>query len=179
MRKIPNEELDRIKPDEYTQVKKIPIVIVLDNVRSLHNIGSIFRTGDGFRIERVILCGISQPPPHRDIHKTALGAELVIPSDYFDNSVDAIHQLKKQGYFIFSVEQVEKSTQLTDLSLPGKLPAALVFGHEVKGVSQAVVNLSDECIEIPQFGTKHSFNVSVAAGIVLWEVHKRLTALPE
>ncbi len=174
MRKIQNEELIRIKPDNYAESKKLQVTIVLDNVRSLNNIGSVFRTGDGFRIEKVVLCGISTCPPHRDIYKTALGAEKVIPWDYYENADDAITALRNEGKYIISVEQVENATMLSDLNLDGKAPIALVFGHEIKGVAQSVVNMSDECIEIPQYGTKHSFNISVSVGIVLWEVSKSL-----
>jgi len=174
MRKIQNEELVRIKPDDYPDSKKLQVTILLDNVRSLNNIGSVFRTGDGFRIEKVVLCGISTCPPHRDIYKTALGAERIIPWEYFENTDDAISSLKKEGKYIMSVEQVENATMLSDLNLEGKAPIALVFGHEIKGVAQSVVDMSDECIEIPQYGTKHSFNISVSVGIVLWEVSKSM-----
>jgi 23S rRNA (guanosine2251-2'-O)-methyltransferase len=174
MRKIPNEELGRLNPEEYQEVSKMPVTIVLDNVRSLNNIGSVFRTGDGFRVEKIILCGISTCPPHRDIYKTALGAEKVVPWEYFENTTEAICSLKESGYYIISVEQVEDSTPLPDLKLTKDKPVALVFGHEIKGVSQEVVDQSDECLEIPQYGTKHSFNISVSVGIVLWEVSKCL-----
>ena len=174
MRKIQNEELDRIKPDDYLNSNKLPVTIVLDNVRSLNNIGSVFRTGDGFRIEKVVLCGISTCPPHRDIYKTALGAEKVIPWEYYEKTEDAITALKEQGKYILSVEQVENATMLSHLNLKKKSPLALIFGHEIKGVAQGVVDMSDECLEIPQYGTKHSFNISVSVGIVLWEVSKNL-----
>lgn len=174
MRKILNEDLDRILPDEYDKSEKLPVTIVLDNVRSINNIGSVFRTGDGFRIAKIILCGISTCPPHRDIYKTALGAEKVIPFEYFENTEEALSNLKANGNYIISVEQVENATSLPNLDLTNKSPLALVFGHEVKGVSQDVVDLSDECLEIPQYGTKHSFNISVSVGIVLWEVSKSL-----
>ena len=173
-RKIPNEELVRISPDDYQDAEKLAVTVVLDNVRSLNNIGSIFRTSDGFRVEKMLLCGISTPPPHRDIHKTALGAENAVPWKYYEETSQAIEELKEAGYFIIAVEQVENSTQLNALQLENKSPLALIFGHEVKGVSQVAVNLSDECLEIPQFGTKHSFNVAVSAGIVLWEVNRLL-----
>lgn len=174
MRKIQNEELIRINPEDYPESKKLQVTIVLDNVRSLNNIGSVFRTGDGFRIEKIVLCGISTCPPHRDIYKTALGAEKVVPWEYYENAVDAIRALKNEGKYILSVEQVENSTMLSNLSLEEKAPVALVFGHEIKGVAQSVIDMSDECIEIPQYGTKHSFNISVSVGIVLWEVSKSL-----
>ncbi len=178
MRKILNEELERIQPEDYDNSAKLPVTIVLDNVRSLNNIGSVFRTADGFRIEKIILCGISTCPPHRDIYKTALGAEKVIPWEYFEHTTEALAELKKRGIYIFAVEQVEKSTKLSDLDLTQKTPLALVFGHEVKGVAQEVVDLSNECLEIPQYGTKHSFNISVSVGIVLWEVSKGLNLHP-
>ncbi|MBT3244763.1 MAG: RNA methyltransferase [Bacteroidetes bacterium] len=174
MRKLKNEELGRISAEEYNRNKKNPVVLVLDNVRSLNNIGSVFRTADGFRLEKVILCGISTCPPHREIHKTALGAENSVPWQYFATAKEAIEDLRSSGYTIMSVEQAVDSTQLPDLSLNGKTPLALIFGHEVKGVDQEVVDLSDECIEIPQSGTKHSFNISVSVGIVLWEVRAKL-----
>lgn len=175
-RKIPNDELGRISPQEYQQLPANRITIVLDNVRSLNNIGSIFRTADGFRIEKIILCGISTPPPHRDIHKTALGAEEVVPWEYTEDPLEALSALRKRGYHVAAVEQVEESTPLDKLAVTHATPLALVFGHEIRGVSQPVINASDECIEIPQFGTKHSFNVAVSVGIVLWEVHQRLSA---
>lgn len=175
MRKLLNEELNRMKPEEYDSSEKNPIVIILDNVRSLNNIGSVFRTGDGFRIEKVILCGISTCPPHRDIHKTALGAELNVPWEYYDDTLKAVENLKEKGYTIFSVEQTEGSTMLPNLNIEKKLPLALIFGHEVKGVNQSVINISDECLEIPQYGTKHSFNISVSVGIVLWEIVTKMS----
>ena len=174
MRKLKNEELGRISAEEYDRNKKNPVVLVLDNVRSLNNIGSVFRTADGFRLEKVILCGISTCPPHREIHKTALGAENSVSWQYFATAKEAIEDLRSSGYTIMSVEQAVDSTQLPDLSLNGKTPLALIFGHEVKGVDQEVVDLSDECIESPQSGTKHSFNISVSVGIVLWEVRAKL-----
>lgn len=174
MRKLSNDELNRMSQVDYANSEKIPVVIVLDNVRSLNNIGSVFRTGDGFRIEKIILCGISTCPPHRDIHKTALGAELSVPWEYFDDTTTAVLSLRKKGYHIASVEQAEGSTKLQNLSLDNKTHLALIFGHEIKGVDQTIVDLSDECIEIPQFGTKHSFNISVSVGIILWEVVAKL-----
>lgn len=175
MRKLLNEELNRISSEQYQNSTKNPIVIVLDNVRSLNNIGSIFRTSDGFRVAKIVLCGISTCPPHRDIHKTALGAEMSVPWEYFDDTKMAIQALKKEGYHILSVEQAQNATLLNDFSVQNKSPLALIFGHEVKGVDQEVVNLSDEVLEIPQFGTKHSFNISVSVGIVLWDLTRKLT----
>jgi len=174
MRKLRNEELNRLSLDKYRSTRKNPVVVVLDNVRSLNNIGSVFRTGDGFRIEKLILCGISSHPPHRDIHKTALGAEESVEWEYFPETLDAVNRLKTDGYLIVSVEQVENSISLNDFNPSLNRPVALVFGHEVKGVQQEIVDLSDFCIEIPQNGTKHSLNVSVSVGIVLWEIISRL-----
>ncbi len=173
-RKLANDELNRISPEEYKQVRKLPIVVVLDNVRSLNNIGSVFRTSDALGVEQIYLCGISGTPPHREIHKTALGAEDSVPWQYFESTIDAIKHLEQQGYKIVSLEQTEKSISLTDYAPTFDRKYALVFGNEVKGVDQAVVNLSHECIEIPQFGTKHSFNISVTAAIVLWDFFSKV-----
>ena len=158
-RKLLNEELNRLTTEEYKDAEKLPIVVVLDNVRSLNNIGSVFRTSDAFRLSKIYLCGITATPPHREIHKTALGAEESVDWEYFEETTDAVQALKNEGYTILSVEQVENRRKY-----------AFIFGNEVKGVQQEVVDLSDDCIEIPQFGTKHSFNISVTAGIVLWQV---------
>ena len=170
MRKLRNEELGRLSIEEFTESEKMPVTIILDNVRSLNNIGSIFRTCDGFRIQKLILCGISTPPPHRDIYKTALGAENSVSWQYFEETADAIDSLKKEGFHIASVEQAENSIKLDKYSPPEDKPLALVFGHEIKGVSQNIVNMSHSCIEIPQYGTKHSFNISVSVDIVLWDI---------
>lgn len=178
MRKLKNEELGRLSREEYQDTEKTPIIIILDNVRSLNNIGSVFRTADGFRIEKIILCGISTPPPHRDIYKTALGAEESVPWEYYDHTRDAVLQLKIDHYYIAAIEQAVDSISLEDFTLP-KNKLALVFGHEIKGVSQEVVDLSDSCIEIPQFGTKHSFNISVSVGIVLWDIFQKLPNLKD
>jgi len=169
-RKLRNEELGRITPEAYRKAEKFPVTIVLDNVRSLNNIGSVFRTADGFRAEEVVLCGIAATPPHRDIRKTALGATESVPWSYYEHTRDAIRILKKKGYRIISLEQTEGSISLDRFSPEKNEHYALIFGHEIKGVSQEVVNMSDHCIEIPQFGTKHSFNISVSAGIVLWDL---------
>ena len=172
MRKLKNEELVRLSREEYQDKEKTPITIVLDNVRSLNNIGSVFRTADAFRIEKIILCGISTPPPHRDIYKTALGAEESVSWEYFEDTRNAVYALKNEAYHIASVEQAVDSISL-DAFTPPDSKLALVFGHEIKGVSQDVVDLSDSCIEIPQFGTKHSFNISVSVGIVLWDIFNK------
>jgi tRNA G18 (ribose-2'-O)-methylase SpoU len=173
MRKLRNEELNRLSKEQYHDSEKNPIIVVLDNVRSLNNIGSIFRTADGFRIEKIILCGISTPPPHRDIYKTALGAEESVCWEYFENTLDAVQMLRANGSFIAAVEQVEDSISLEKFSPPTNSSLALIFGHEIKGVQQEVINQCDTSIEIPQYGTKHSFNISVSTGIVLWEIFKK------
>lgn len=174
MRKLHIKELNRLTPEEFRQSEKYPIVVVLDNIRSLNNVGSIFRTGDALRVAEVILCGITATPPNNEIHKTALGAEETVAWRYFEKTEDAIDTLRAEGYTICSVEQVENSTMLTDFKTVKSAKYAFVMGNEVKGVQQSVIDKSDVCIEIPQFGTKHSFNVSVSAGIVLWEVFKQI-----
>ena len=169
MRKLKNSELDRLSVDEYKETVKTPITVVLDNIRSCNNIGSVFRTSDALLIEKVILCGITATPPNKDIHKTALDAEKSVPWAYFEETEDAVQRLKESGYHVFAVEQVENSISLPDFSPEKDQKLALVFGNEVKGVQQSVVNICDGAIEIPQYGTKHSFNISVSAGIVLWD----------
>ncbi|MGV8827531.1 MAG: RNA methyltransferase [Breznakibacter sp.] len=176
MRKLSMEELNRLTPEAYKETNKLPVTIVLDNVRSLNNVGSIFRTADALLIEEIILTGITATPPHKEIHKTALGAEDTVAWRYFENTLDAIAALKEQGYTICSLEQVTNSVSLVDFKPEGQARYALVFGNEVKGVQQEVIQQSDLCLEIPQFGTKHSFNVSVTAGIVMWEFFKNLHA---
>ena len=175
MRKLKNEELNRLTIDQYKGSKKIPVTVILDNVRSQNNIGSVFRTADAFRLERIILCGITATPPHREIHKTALGATESVSWEYRESTIDAVNDLKQKSYKILAVEQTEGALSLEQLSLSPKESYAVVFGHEIKGVDQAVVDISDECLEIPQFGTKHSLNISVAAGIVIWEVFKQFS----
>lgn len=173
MRKLLNEELDRLSVEAFKKVDKVPFTIVLDNVRSLHNIGSVFRTADAFRLEGVYLCGITATPPHREIHKTALGATDSVSWVYREKTSEAILELKEKGYLIYSVEQTEGAVLLDRVQLSAERKYALVFGHEIRGVDQEVVDLSDQCIEIPQYGTKHSLNISVAAGIVIWELFRR------
>jgi len=175
MRKLLNEELDRLTVEDFKKVDKIPFTVVLDNVRSLHNIGSVFRTADAFRLEAIYLCGITATPPHREIHKTALGATESVFWEYREETIEAIRELKEKGYLIYSVEQTEGAVLLDQVQLSDKQKYALVFGHEIRGVDQQVVDLSDQCIEIPQYGTKHSLNISVAAGIVIWELFRRRT----
>lgn len=174
MRKLKNSELDRLSVDEYKEISKTPITVVLDNIRSCNNIGSVFRTSDALLIENVILCGITATPPNKDIHKTALDAEKSVPWEYFEETKDAVQRLKENGYRVFAVEQVENSISLPDFTPEKEQKLALVFGNEVKGVQQSVIDICDGAIEIPQYGTKHSFNISVSAGIVLWDLVYKL-----
>lgn len=174
MKKKTMPELHRISTEEFHKIEKIPLVVVLDDVRSQNNIGSVFRTSDAFLVEKICLCGISATPPHPDIHKTALGAEDSVNWEYFSNNLECVEKLKKDGYIICSIEQVNGSVSLTDFNIEGNRKYAVIFGNEVKGVDQKVVDASDFCIEIPQYGTKHSLNVSISAGIVIWEYHKKL-----
>lgn len=173
-RKLRNSELNRLSAEEFKKTEKTPIIIVLDNIRSLNNIGSVFRTSDAFVIEAVYLCGISACPPHRDIHKTALGAEETVDWEYFESTEDAIIQLKNNKFKVYSIEQVENSIPLQEFRPINNEKYALVFGNEVKGVQQNIIDISDGFIEIPQYGTKHSFNISVTTGIVLWEIFKKM-----
>lgn len=168
MRKITNEELHRPSVDEFATMGRIPVVVVLDNVRSAQNVGAFFRTSDAFAIERVALCGITATPPSRDIHKTALGAELTVEWSHYDSTVECVAQLKAEGYRLLAIEQVEGAVMLDELEVESDVRYALVFGNEVVGVDQQVVDMCDGAIEIPQAGTKHSINVSVAGGVVLW-----------
>jgi 23S rRNA (guanosine2251-2'-O)-methyltransferase len=174
MRKLKNSELDRLSVDEYQDILKTPVTVVLDNIRSCNNIGSVFRTSDALLIEKVILCGITATPPNKDIHKTALDAEKSVPWAYFEETETAVNELKENGYKVFAVEQVENSIMLPDFIPAKDEKVALVFGNEVKGVQQSVINLCDGAIEIPQYGTKHSFNISVSAGIVLWDLVSKI-----
>ena len=174
MRKLKNSELDRLSVDEYKEIAKTQVTVVLDNIRSCNNIGSVFRTSDALLIEKVVLCGITATPPNKDIHKTALDAEKSVPWEYFEETETAILHLRESGYRIFAVEQVENSIMLPDFMPVKDQKLALVFGNEVKGVQQSVVNICDGAIEIPQYGTKHSFNISVSAGIVLWDLVYKL-----
>ena len=167
MRKLRTIEIERLSIEEYHQSEKMPLVVVLDDVRSMHNVGSVLRSSDAFRVERVLLCGITGTPPHAEIHKTALGAEDSVDWTYFPSAVEAVRQLKQEGYHVLSVEQAEGSTMLHHfIPLSGE-HYAVVLGNEVKGVHQEVIDLSDGCLEIPQYGTKQSLNVSVTAGIVI------------
>ena len=174
MRKLKITELNRISIEEFKEADKLPLVVVLDDIRSLHNIGSVFRTADAFRIECIYLCGITATPPHPEMHKTALGAEFTVDWKYVNNAVETVDNLRSEGYVVYSVEQAEGSIMLDELTLDRSKKYAVVMGNEVKGVQQDVIDHSDGCIEIPQYGTKHSLNVSVTAGIVIWDLFKKL-----
>jgi tRNA G18 (ribose-2'-O)-methylase SpoU len=174
MRKLENNELDRLNLDEFKKVEKTPICIVLDNVRSLNNIGSVFRTADAFLIQKIYLCGITATPPHKEIHKTALGATDSVVWEYRESTLDLLEELRTGGYTSLSVEQAEDAVMLNDFKVEGNKRYALIFGNEVKGVSQDVVSSSDLVLEIPQYGTKHSLNISVSVGIVVWDLWAKL-----
>lgn len=169
MRKLKITELNRISAEEFKTVEKLPLVVVLDHVRSLYNVGSVFRSSDAFRVEKICLCGITATPPQVEIHKTALGAEDSMDWAYYENTQDAVKELKESGFEVWAVEQVEGSVMLQDFHPKAGKKYAIIFGNEVKGVQQEVVDLCNGCIEIPQFGTKHSLNVSVTAGILIWD----------
>jgi tRNA G18 (ribose-2'-O)-methylase SpoU len=175
MRKLKITELNRLSIEEYKESEKLPLIVVLDDVRSLHNVGSIFRTSDAFKVESIYLCGITACPPHAEIHKTALGAEDTVAWKYCGNAKEVVDELKQEGYMVCVVEQAEGSVMLDTLLLEKGKKYAVVFGNEVKGVCQSVVDVCDICIEIPQYGTKHSLNVSVSAGIVLWDLFTKLS----
>lgn len=174
MRKLRTIEMNRLSVDDFKNADKMPLVVVLDDVRSMYNVGSIFRTGDAFRIEAVYLCGISAQPPHAEIHKTALGAEDSVEWRYFETALQAVEDLKQRGYEVYSVEQAEGSTMLHDFVPQPTKRYAVVMGNEVKGVHQEVIDCSHGCLEIPQFGTKHSMNVSVTAGIIIYTFAQHL-----
>jgi 23S rRNA (guanosine2251-2'-O)-methyltransferase len=178
MRKISNEELSRLSVDEFKSTDKMPLVVVLDSVRSSNNVGSVFRTSDALLVRKICLCGITATPPDREIHKTALGAENSVEWEYFKTTQEAVENLRNQGYTIIAIEQVEQSISLHQYVPSPDEKLALIFGNEVKGVQQEVVNLCDKTIEIPQFGTKHSFNIAVSAGIVLWDLFNKLKIAP-
>jgi len=166
--------MNRLTVDEFKQEEKTPLVVVLDNVRSLNNVGAIFRTADAFLLESIYLCGITSTPPHPEIHKTALGAEDAVDWKYLENIEDALIELKAKNYIIFAIEQAKGSISLQDLTLEKGREYAVILGNEVKGVQQNIVDMCDGCIEIPQYGTKHSLNVSVSGGIVIWDFFKKL-----
>ncbi|NLI36723.1 MAG: RNA methyltransferase [Bacteroidales bacterium] len=174
MRKLKVDELHRITVDKFKKVDKLPIIVVLDDIRSLYNVGSVFRTSDAFRVEAIYLCGITAVPPSAEIHKTALGAEFSVDWKYYKSAVEAVDELKKKGYIVYSIEQVENSTSFDTFNPDINKKYAIVMGNEVKGVQQEVIDHSDGCLELPQYGTKHSLNVSVTAGIVIWEMFVRM-----
>ncbi len=173
MRKLANKELDRLSRDEFKQAEKTPLIIILDNVRSLYNVGSVFRTADAFRAEAIYLCGITATPPHREIHKTALGADETVSWKYFKQPEEAVKELKSQGWKIVAVEQAEGSIPLNEFDAGKGSKLALVFGNEIGGVSDALMKLADYCVEIPQTGTKHSLNIAVSVGVVVWEMWRK------
>ncbi|MGS0525080.1 RNA methyltransferase [Zobellia nedashkovskayae] len=177
MRKLKNEELNRLDIEAFKEADKSPIVIILDNIRSLNNIGSVFRTSDAFLIEKIYLCGITAQPPHKDIRKTALGATESVTWEHKESTVDLVKSLTADGYTILAIEQAENAIMLNELEIEPAKKYALVFGNEVKGVSQEVVDASHSVIEIPQYGTKHSLNISVSAGVVVWNLWSKMNAL--
>lgn len=172
MRKLTTPEMHRLTVEEFHEAQKLPLVVVLDDVRSMYNVGSVFRTCDAFRVQQLCLCGITGLPPHSEIHKTALGAEDSVAWRHYDSALEAVRQLHAEGFVVYAVEQAEGSTMLQNME-QAAAPLAIVFGNEVKGVHQEVVDACDGCLEIPQFGTKHSLNVSVTAGMVIWELAKK------
>lgn len=174
MQKLKLDDLNRVSVDEFKEQEKLPVIVVLDNVRSMHNIGSVFRTADGFSIAGVYLCGITAQPPHREIEKTALGATQSVNWQHFETTLDAVSALKADGYEIIAIEQAAGSTMLNTYQPDGSKKFALIFGNEVNGVADEVMAQIDQCIEIPQFGTKHSFNITISAGIVLWDFFAKL-----
>lgn len=176
MRKLKNSELDRLSVDDFKSTEKTRIIIVLDNIRSLNNIGSVFRTSDAFLVEKIYLCGITATPPHKDIHKTALGSTDTVAWEYVENTLDVIQKLKADQVIVASIEQAEQSVMLNNFTPQPNTTYALVFGNEVKGVAQSVVSASDLVLEIPQFGTKHSLNISVSCGLVVWDVFCKMKA---
>lgn len=175
MRKLKNEELARKTPEEFIKAAKTPLIVILDNVRSLNNIGSVFRTSDAFLVEKIYLCGITATPPHKDIRKTALGATENVAWEYTEDTITLVERLKKEGVKVISIEQAENATSLEHIKVKANTKYALIFGNEVKGVNQAVVSASHQVVEIPQKGVKHSLNISVSVGVCLWEYFKRLS----
>lgn len=174
MKKLSMSDLNRKSPQQFKEAAKVPIVIVLDNVRSMNNIGSVFRTADAFLLQAIYLCGVTATPPHREIHKTALGATETVSWKHFPTTIDAVNELEKDGFTVYAVEQAEKSIMLDKIDIPSK-KIALVFGNEISGVEQNVLDSCDACIEIPQFGTKHSINLAVSVGIVVWEMFNKIS----
>lgn len=178
-RKLKNSELPRLSEEAFKAAQKTPLLIVLDNIRSLNNIGSVFRTADAFLVEKIYLCGITAKPPHKDIHKTALGATETVAWEYAENTLDVVQKLKSEGIQVLAIEQAEKAVMLDEFSPSGSQKYAVIFGNEVKGVSQSVVDASDAVLEIPQLGTKHSLNISVSAGVVVWDFFSKIKALTQ
>ena len=174
MRKLKNSELGRLNVEEFKQINKIPLIVVLDNIRSLNNVGSVFRTSDAFLIEKIYLCGITAQPPHKEIHKTALGATETVEWEYVEDTFTLVERLKDEGVIVAAIEQADNSTMLQNFTVEPTKKYAVVFGNEVKGVQQEVVSNSDYCIEIPQYGTKHSLNISVSCGVVIWDVFSKI-----
>ena len=174
MKKLNMQELNRLTPEEFARSEKMPVTVVLDNIRSLNNIGSVFRTADAFRVECIHLCGITAQPPHREIRKTALGATDSVKWEYFSETEESLLKLRSAGYRVIVVEQTDESIPLDEMEIDAGKKTALVFGNEVQGVQQKIVDMADSCIEIPQMGTKHSLNVSVSAGILLWSLFKNM-----
>jgi tRNA G18 (ribose-2'-O)-methylase SpoU len=173
VRKTSNHELARVSVEEFKNSSKMPLVVVLDNIRSMHNVGAVFRTSDAFLVEKIILTGITACPPHREIHKTALGATESVEWTYVKETLDAVKMLRSEGYLVYAVEQAQPSIMLDQLQVENKERLAVVFGNEVFGVHDDVIQAVDACIEIPQFGTKHSLNISVSAGLVIWEIFRQ------
>lgn len=174
MRKLENKELERKSVEDFKEAEKTPIIIILEDIRSLHNIGSVFRTADAFLIEKIFLCGITATPPNKEIHKTALGATETVSWEYHEDVLAVIENLKKEHVLVFAIEQVEKATFLQDFNIEKNKKYSLVFGNEVYGVSQKAIEICDGTIEIPQLGTKHSLNISVSAGIVVWDLFQKM-----
>lgn len=174
MKKTLNCELGRLNIEDFKTSKKIPLIVVLDNIRSLNNIGSVFRTSDAFKVQEIILCGITATPPNRDIHKTALGAEDSVEWRHFESTKDVVLELKTNNIQIVAIEQAKESISLNEFQIKSDKPIAVIFGNEVEGVSDDVMEIVDECIEIPQYGTKHSLNISVSAGIVIWDLFQKM-----
>jgi len=174
MRKLKNSELGRLDVEDFKKTEKVPLIVVLDNIRSLHNIGSVFRTSDAFLIEKIYLCGITAQPPHKEIHKTALGATESVDWEYFDTTMEAVKKLQMEGVHVMAIEQAENSTSLQDFNIAPSQKYAIIMGNEVKGVQQEVVSACDAVIEIPQYGTKHSLNIAVTAGVVIWDLFKKM-----
>lgn len=174
MRKLRNSELNRLSAEDYKKTEKLPLVVILDNIRSCNNIGSVFRSSDALLVEKIYLCGITATPPNKEIHKTALDAEKTVNWEYVEKTENVVLELQNNGFKVYAIEQVENSIILPDFKPEKNDKTAVIFGNEVKGVQQEVVNICDGSIEIPQYGTKHSFNISVSAGIVLWDIFQKL-----